>query len=159
MLQLVPDEIWVPQRRPKILILCSAVPASSPPLHTLACSTTNWALFSKKSHASGLTPARFHTFVLPACTWMRACPKVHFQAVCEPYQLWRDCRQFRYCPRMQTAIPLVSIVGALLQGLGVGQGRTKEASLHPLALHPHLGPPHSCTVPISSSHQYVDGLP
>ena len=106
------------------------MPAWSPPLHTLACSTTN-------------TPARFHTFVLPACTWNRAAPKVHFQAECEPCQLWRDCRQYRYRPRMKTTIPQVSIVGALLQGLGVGQGRTKETSLHPFALHPHLGQPHA----------------
>ena len=61
-LQLVLDKIS--RGVPKILIPCSAVPASSPPLQTLARST-NWARLSKKSHTSGLMPARFHTFVFP----------------------------------------------------------------------------------------------
>ena len=61
-----------PRGIPKILIPCSTAPASSPPLQTLARSTTNWARLSKKSHASGLVPARFHTFVFPACTCKRA---------------------------------------------------------------------------------------
>ena len=85
----------------------------------------------------------------PGSTPSWACTQSAFFEQCvNHYQLWRDCRQN---PWSQLS------VHSLLQGLGVGQKRTKEA------LHLPYSPPSpwstSCTVPISSPHQYIDGLP
>ena len=87
-LQLVCHIIWVAQRRPMNF------DASFTGLRSThgALSTTRRTYVSRCSHASGLAPARFQSFVVfPAWTWMRAFSQRAFsnRESATPTRSWR----------------------------------------------------------------------
>ena len=123
------DWFWTksgcPRGVPKILIPCSAVPASSPPLQTLARSTTTGLVFPRNRTPlalcrRGSTPS----FSQRALGCKRA-PRVHFRAMCESLPPSPDCRQHTRHPKRQTAILLLSTVGSLLIKLVLAKGEQK----------------------------------
>ena len=153
--QLVPDEIWVPERRPQDfdpLFRGTCFVASSPDPGML-----QRQLGSSLQDIARLWP---HTSTVPPL----GCPSVHLDAGVLPKCIFEQCVNHTESHGTATSSRNAH---SNFRGLncwctatraGCWPRENKKASLHPLALHPHLGPPHA-RFPSHPPNQYVDGLP